>query len=315
MNDKKHLPIISAIIYSTIFGFSFMFSKIGLEVMTPVELIAFRFLLAALIMTLLKKLKVIRVDLKGKNIMIILLTSFCEPVLYFFFESMGMKMTSSSEAGLMISLIPVFVAMFSMFFLHEELKPIQLGFIILSVAGVVFINVMKNSLSLSGNFLGVIFLLLAVIASSFYNIGSKKSSMYFTPIEITYIMMWVAAITFNGILITINLIKGTMGSYFTPLINSQAIIPILYLGILSSIIAFFMVNYTISKIPVSQSAVFANLSTIVSILAGVFILKEDFFWYDFTGALMILIGVWGTVYFGGKSDENQVSIQNELLEE
>lgn len=291
-----------------------MFSKIGLEVMTPIELIAFRFLLAALTMTTLKVFKIIKVDLKGKNIKMVLLTSFCEPVLYFFFESMGINMTSTSEAGLMISLIPVFVAIFSMIFLHEKLKLSQLCFIVLSVGGVVFINMMKDSLSLSGNFLGIIFLFLAIISSSFYNIGSKKSSVNFTPIEITYIMMWVGAISFNIILTVTNLIKGTMNSYFAPLANSQSVIPLLYLGILSSIIAFFMVNYTISKIPVSQSAVFANLCTIVSILAGVLILKEDFFWYDFIGAIMILVGVWGTVYFGER-DNDEVLIQAELLEE
>lgn len=291
-----------------------MFSKLGLEVMTPIELIAFRFLLAALTMTTLKVFKIIKVDLKGKNIKMVLLTSFCEPVLYFFFESMGINMTSTSEAGLMISLIPVFVAIFSMIFLHEKLKLSQLCFIVLSVGGVVFINMMKDSLSLSGNFLGIIFLFLAIISSSFYNIGSKKSSVNFTPIEITYIMMWVGAISFNIILTVTNLIKGTMNSYFAPLANSQSVIPLLYLGILSSIIAFFMVNYTISKIPVSQSAVFANLCTIVSILAGVLILKEDFFWYDFIGAIMILVGVWGTVYFGER-DNDEVLIQAELLEE
>lgn len=280
-----------------------MFSKIGLEVMTPVELIAFRFLLAALTMTVLRVFKIIKVDLKGKNIKMVLLTSFCEPVLYFFFESMGISMTSSSEAGLMISLIPVFVTIFSMIFLHEKLSSSQLGFIALSVAGVVFINMMKDSLSLSGNLLGIIFLFLAIIASSFYNIGSKKSSVDFTPIEITYVMMWIGAISFNTILIVTNMIRGTMKSYFAPLAYSQAIIPLLYLGILSSIVAFFMVNFTISKIPVSQSAVFANLCTIVSILAGVLILKEDFFWYDFVGALMILVGVWGTVYFGDKYND------------
>ncbi len=280
-----------------------MFSKIGLEVMTPVELIAFRFLLAALTMTVLRVFKIIKVDLKGKNIKMVLLTSFCEPVLYFFFESMGISMTSSSEAGLMISLIPVFVTIFSMIFLHEKLSSSQLGFIALSVAGVVFINMMKDSLSLSGNLLGIIFLFLAIIASSFYNIGSKKSSVDFTPIEITYVMMWIGAISFNTIQIVTNMIRGTMKSYFAPLAYSQAIIPLLYLGILSSIVAFFMVNFTISKIPVSQSAVFANLCTIVSILAGVLILKEDFFWYDFVGALMILVGVWGTVYFGDKYND------------
>ena len=300
MKDKKYLPIISAIIYSVIFGLSFMFTKVGLEIMTPIELISYRFLLAALAMTLLKIFKIIKVDLKGKNLKILLLTSFCEPVLYFFFEVMGVNRTSTSEAGLMIALIPVFVAIFSVILLHEKLKISQIAFIIVSVSGVVFINMMKDKLSLSGDFLGIIFLFLAIISTSFYNIGSKKLSKKFSPVEITFVMMWVGAISFNLILTITNTINGTMGSYFAPLGNSQAIIPLLYLGILSSIVAFFMVNYTISKIPVSQSAVFANLSTIVSIIVGVYILKEDFLWYDFIGAVMILGGVWGTVYFGQK---------------
>lgn len=289
-----------------------MFTKIGLEVMTPMELISFRFLLAALIMTLLKAFKLIRVDLKGKDMRMILLTSFCEPVLYFIFEVMGVSMTSTSKAGLIISLIPVFVAIFSVIFLHEKLRTSQIGFIILSVSGVLFINIMKDRISLSGNFLGIILLFIAIIASAFYNIGSKKSSKDFTPVEITFVMMWVAAISFNGILTVSNLIKGTMGSYFAPLSNSRAIIPLLYLGILSSIVAFFMVNYTISKIPVSQSAVFANLSTIVSIIAGVFILNESFHWYDLLGAIMILTGVWGTVSSGERNRRREELINLEL---
>lgn len=309
MNKEKRLPIIAALIYSFIFGFSFMFTKIGLLVMTPMELISFRFLLAALTMTLLKTLKVIKVDLKGKNIKMLLLTSFCEPVLYFIFEVTGVSMTSTSEAGLMISLIPVFVAIFSVIFLHEKLRASQIGFIILSVSGVIFINMMKDKLNLSGSFLGIIFLFIAIIASSFYNIGSKKSSVNFTPVEITFVMMWVGAISFNSILTLTNVIKGTMGSYFAPLANIQAIVPLLYLGLLSSIVAFFMVNYTISKIPVSESAVFANLCTIVSIFAGVVILKESFLWHDLVGAIMILVGVWGTVYFGEK-DNGKDEIMN-----
>ncbi|MBU5438027.1 DMT family transporter [Tissierella sp. MSJ-40] len=308
MKNKKYLPILSAIISSTIFGFSFMFTKIGLEIMTPIELISFRFLLAAIVMTLLKFLKIIEVNLKGKNIKMILLASLCEPVLYFIFEVTGINMTTSSEAGLMISIIPVFVTIFSIIFLKEKPRISQLCFIGLSVFGVIFINMMKDRLSISGNFLGIIFLFLAIISSAGYNIASKKASEEFKPLEITFVMMWVGAIAFNSILTVNHLLKGTIAKYFYPLANIQAIIPLFYLGILSSVAAFFMVNYTISKIPVSQSAVFANLSTIVSIVAGVLILKEDFYWFHVVGSIMILIGVWGTVYYGDKSIENKVLV-------
>lgn len=300
MEREKVLPILAAFVFSLIFGFSFMFSKVALEVMGPIELIAFRFMLAALTLYILKLFNIIKVNLKGKNIKVILLASLAEPVIYFIFEALGLSLTSSSEAGLMISLIPVITALLGVVVLKETLKPIQVIFIVMSVGGVIFINLMKEGLSLSGNFLGIIFLTIAVLSSGFYNIGTKRASESFNPIEVTYVMMWVGAIAFNLILAGTHLINGTIGEYFVPMMNLKAIIPIIYLGILSSIVAFFMVNYSISKMPVSQFAVFGNLVTLVSIFAGVFILKEDFFWYHIVGSIVILLGVWGTVYFGAK---------------
>jgi len=71
----------------------------------------------------------------------------------------------------------------------------------------------------------------------------------------------------------------------------------LYLGILSSVVAYFLANYTLSKIEASRSAVFANISTIVSIVAGVVVLHESFQVYHVIGSIMILVGVWGTNYY------------------
>ena len=306
MDREKLLPILAAMVFSIIFGFSFMVSKVALEVMNPIELIAFRFMAAAIVLYILKIFKIIRINFKGKKIGVILLLSLAEPVVYFIFESLGLSLTSSSEAGLMISLIPVITALLGVFVLKETLKPIQIIFIIMSVAGVVFINTMKDGLNLSGNFLGIIFLTIAVLASGFYNIASKKASESFNPLEVTYVMMWVGAIVFNLMNTVMHIVNGTLKDYFLPMIDLQAILPILYLGILSSIVAFFMVNYSISKMPVSQFAVFGNLVTIVSIFAGVFILKEDFFWYHIVGSAVIILGVWGTVYFGSR----EVAVKN-----
>lgn len=300
MEKEKVLPILAAMVFSLVFGFSFMFSKVALELMNPIELIAYRFMLAAITLYILKLFKIIKVDLKGKNIKVLLLVSLAEPVVYFIFESLGISLTSSSEAGLMISLIPVITVLLGVLILKETIKPIQIIFIAMSVGGVVFINLMKDGLSLSGNFLGIIFLTIAVFSSGFYNIGTKKATESFTAIEVTYVMMWVGAIAFNLMLVVMNLFKGNMMDYFAPIMSLQAVIPIIYLAILSSIVAFFMVNYSISKMPVTQFSVFGNLVTLVSIFAGVFILKEDFFWYHIVGSIFIILGVWGTVYFGAK---------------
>ena len=104
MEKRSYLPEIAATLMATIFGMSFMFSKLALANHTPIELIAHRFLLAFLIMSILVLFKVIKIDLKGKNMKNLFLLSFAQPILYFIFESYGIKYSASSQAGIMIAL-------------------------------------------------------------------------------------------------------------------------------------------------------------------------------------------------------------------
>jgi drug/metabolite transporter (DMT)-like permease len=55
------------------------------------------------------------------------------------------------------------------------------------------------------------------------------------------------------------------------------------------------VNYSLSKLTASASAVFANLVTTVSIIAGVLILGENFTVHSFIGSVLIITGVYGTI--------------------
>ncbi|MFP4660932.1 MAG: DMT family transporter [Halanaerobiales bacterium] len=293
---NKYLPYIAGLTFSSIFGFSFMFTKEGLQLMKPFHLLGFRFGIAALALSILLILKVIKVDFKNKKMGLLALLAIVQPGLYFVFETLGIEMTTSSEAGMMIALIPVFVTILAAVFLKEKPSLIQLPFIILSVAGVIFIVLMRDSSGQTGKLLGIIYLLGAVIMAGIYNILSRKLSLSFKPLEITFIMMWSGAVFFN----IMGFIKHSGGvlSYFSPITDIHVLGSVIYLGLLSSVVAFFMMNFTLSRIEAAQSAVFANLTTIVSILAGVFIRGESFYWYQIVGGILIVIGVWGTNYYG-----------------
>lgn len=293
---KKILPYISGLLFSTIFGFSFMFTKEALEIIGPFQLMGYRFLVAALLVNILWLLGVFKINVKLKKVKYLFIIALAQPILYFIFETTGMNYTTSSEAGLLISLIPVVVTILAIFFLNEIPGKKQTIYIILSVAGVIFITIMKSSTEISGNFLGMALIGGAVIMAGIYNIMSRKMSVDFKPEVITYFMMTIAAVVFNIILLSTK--ATTVSNYIVPLTNMKVLIPVIYLGILSSVLAFFFVNYTLSKLPASQSAVFANFTTVVSILAGVFIRNEPFYWFQIVGAVMIIIGVWGTNYYG-----------------
>lgn len=300
--DKKEelLPILAGLIVAIIFGFSFTFTKGALEILDPFHLLGLRFMFASMLLWGLLLFKVIKINFSGRRMKPLFFLALFQPVLYFICEVTGVDMTSASESGMMISLIPVVAAILGVIFLNEKPSTKQWVFIFLSVAGVIFITVMRES-EVEGNFIGILVLLGAVFSAGAFNILSRKSSLYFNAIEITFVMMMIGLFVFNGIAVTDHILRGTLSSYFTPLFNPNAFFAVAYLGILSSVVAFFLLNYMLSKIEATKSAVFGNLVTVVSIIAGILVLGEPFYWFHMVGAALILLGVWGTNYYGIKS--------------
>lgn len=299
MKKVNFLPELAGTGMAIIFGMSFMFSKMALENHSPVELISFRFLLAFLVMSLLIVFRVLKVDFKGKNMKNLFYLSLAQPILYFLFESYGIKHSSSSQAGIMVALIPIFVAVFGFIFLSEKASAAEVFFILLSIFGVAFIAYAKAS-DASSSPLGIAYLMGAVFTASAFNIISRKISTQFTSVERTYSMMFFGAAAFNLINIFIHIKDRTMMEYFEPLNDPTFLIALLYLGILSSIIAFFLVNYSLTYLEASKASVFTNLATVVSIITGVVFLNESFALKQLLGSAMILTGVFGTQYSGAK---------------
>lgn len=291
----------AAILTPMFFGFSFLASKICLNILisNPIDIISFRFLFAAILMVVLRITKFIDIDLKGKNLKIVLMLSLFYPTLSFIFEIQGINMTTSAESGMMVSLVPVFTSLLAIPVLKEYPGKKQMFFIILSTAGVFFINYMQKQLG--GKIIGNLMLLISVFFGSMYSVLTRKASLEFKAEEITYIMILMGAIVFNSISFVSHIILGDIQLYFKPLLNLKFLISILYLAFVCSVISFFLMNYLYSKIEASRVSVILNIATIISIFAGAMILKERLCWYHIMGIIMILVGVWGTNHFIGKS--------------
>ena len=66
---------------------------------------------------------------------------------------------------------------------------------------------------------------------------------------------------------------------------------------LSSVVAYLLINYSLKYLPVAASTIFGGLATVVSVLAGVFIGGETFTLPQALAAALILFGVWGVNRF------------------
>lgn len=252
-----------------------------------------RFMTAALFFTILALTGAVRLKLSLSSIRALLPVSLLQPVLYFTFETIGIDLTSSSESSIIIALVPIAITVCAAFFLKERLLKSQWFSAFVSVLGVIIITAQKSNSEGGSRLSGVLLLLGAVLSAGLYNVLSKKVSADYTPSEITFVMMWVGAIIFNLVGIAESAVKNSLPEYFAAFADPKILVDLLYLGILSSIAAYFLLNYSLSKLEASKSAVFFNLTPIVSVAAGIFLRGEEFFFLQFVGAVIVLIGVWG----------------------
>ena len=288
---KAHL---GSLLFAVIFGFTFMFSKVVLDTVSPLGLMAYRFLWAIITIEILRQLKIIKVRFQKPFIKPIFTVIIFQPILYFLFEIYGLNLITSAEAGMMIALIPVFVAILSSLLLKEAPSGLQVFFIGVSVSGIVLIQAADLTRT-SSEFLGFVLMLLAVISASLFNIASRSASKVLNPAEITYFMMLTGALLFNLLYVSELLIEGSIQSYFITLTRPEVIFPLLYLGIVASIGGFFLVNFALKNLPAHISSMYANLATVVSIAAGAIILSEAITLFHIIGSMMIMAGVYGTV--------------------
>lgn len=300
--NKLVLATLSALFAQVIFGFSFMFTKIALNYSAPMTVIANRYMVAFLGMTVVLFATKTKIKI-SKNIWKMLLMSVFQPLLYFVFESYGIKMTTSSFSSIMISLIPVVAMISGIFFLNEKPLFMQYVFTALSVLGVVITALVGKSDG-TVTALGIILLFGAVLSSTGYNILSRKISGEFTAFERTYVMTLVGLVFFSAIAFAENVDNPI--EIITPFLSVPYAISVLYLGIVSSVVAFIFLNYANTHLPVARTTVFSNITTVVSVIAGAVFLDEKISSVSILAVVMIIIGVFGVQIAGVRKNNSSV---------
>lgn len=284
----------------TIFGFSYLFSKMALDVTEPMILLCARFTVTFLVLNLLVAARVLRLDLRGKRLWGPILLGILQPVLYFILENYGLKYTTTSFTGMISAISPIFTAALGALLLRERPTGRQWIGIAVSILGVVLVSVGgtggRNTVG------GCICLLAAYFVGSFYSLYVRKLSKKFTPFELTYVMFTVGFVFF-AVLAFAQYRGETVGMLRSALEHGEFIASILYLGGVASCGAYMMANYSLSRLTVARSTIFGNFGTVVSVLAGVVIMGDEFTWVSAISFAMIMGGIWIVNHFA-RSSEN-----------
>lgn len=283
----------AGVAWSSIFGLSFLVTKGALEAFSPVTLLFLRFALATVALGLLALAGVVKLGYRGKPKLPLVLICVFQPILYFTFETFGLQEVASSTAGLIIGALPAAVAALSVPLLREHLSGRQVAGLVLSIAGVALVVMAGDAgAAVPDTLRGVLLVVGAMLSAAFYNVYSRKASVRYSPAETTFAMMATGAVFFGLLVVVEGATSGWAGIFSGTTV--AALGAVAYLGILSSVVAFFLVNLSLSRLKAAQASIFGTLTTLVSLVAGVLLRGEPFGMVQVLGASGIVLGVWLT---------------------
>ena len=297
-NSRKHtLAVITACIAFVIFGFSFMFSSIALSITSTMVLLCFRFTVAVITLTVVVAVNSLvgrirgkawfSFSLKGKPMGGLLLLGIVQPVLYLVFENSSIRYTSSAVTGTVLAVVPVICILADVFISRESVSKLQVVCAVACVAGVALVETGGETRI---SFLGFFCLLMTLVCDVGYYILSRRASRQFSPLEVTYVMFLMGMIVFVPAALIQG--RGQMAELFLPAIQSAPFWgSVVFLGAVSSVGAYGLLNYANATLTNSEASLIGNIATVVSVLAGVLLLRDPFSPLQAIGVVVILMFV------------------------
>lgn len=280
--------VFCAALGNILWGFSFLFTRLGLDVAgNPNLLLSHRFLFSTLCLSFMILIGKGSLSFKGKNlrpIFVLLAMQVC----YYLFETYGLLYTNTTIAGLVLAVVPVVTIGTGVLFLREYPTRRQALFCIMPVAGVIIMTISGKELGVVTS-LGIFLLLLTMLSSAVYKTANRKAAREFSPFERTYLVIGISALFFT--VVALSALDWDLKAYAAPLVSPQYILSVVSLGLLCSITANILVNYASGILSVFQVSSFGSLCTLCSVLVGVIFLDEPMSIPLALGAVLILVGI------------------------
>ncbi len=268
-----------------LFGSSFAALKVSFEYYHPMVIIFGRMVVASMgFMLLIPRMgKVARPSRRDLRLM--LLMTIAEPGLYFVFETKALQYTTASQAGMVMALMPVLVAVGAAIFLKERLSARLIFGFFLGMVGVVVLSVGASADEWAPNpVLGNFYEFLAIITATVYTLCLKHLLTRYRPLLLASLQAFGGVIFFLPFLF----FPGTeLPTEFHP----WGAFWIIYLGLFVTLGAYSLWAWGFTYVSASHGALFTNFIPAFTLLIGWAFLGETLSWPQILAVMIIFAGV------------------------
>lgn len=201
----------------------------------------------------------------------------------------GVHYTTSTNGLLLNSTIPVLIAIIGFAFYHRKLNAWQCLGLIISLSGVVTIIVRGDwhiLVTLSFN-RGDILMFIAMICWALYTLWLKQ-----IPADIDRIGLIGAQIVIAMPILFICALIEYSAAPDALILNRNAILALLYVGILPSVVAYLLYTFAISKLGPVKAGMSTHLVPVFGIILALLFLGEHLHLFHVVGIALIVAGIF-----------------------
>lgn len=284
MNNK----VIGALFLSlaaSIWGAMYVVVKVVVDVVPPLELVWFRYLIAVIVLSVIGMCMKQSWKIAKKDWLIIFLVGLIGNTISIVTQEMGTMLSTAQMGAIITATTPAFMVIFARFILKEKITIKKCFSIALATIGVGVI-VGNGQIDLTQQ-LGGFYLLIAALTWALMSVLVKKIPGHYSQIIVTTYSSMMAVL-----LLTPFVIPRLYELDLTAVLQPTIVGGLLYLGIISTAGGFLLWNKGLQLMNASSGGLFFFFQPIVGTLLGWILLGETIGLAFWLGTFFIFSGVF-----------------------
>ncbi len=200
---------------------------------------------------------------------------------------LGLSMTTTVNAVLMNSAVPLFIMLCSWMLEREAATPRQIAGILVSFAGILVImkrGEIGDMLHFDFN-RGDALILAAMPVWGVYSVLLKRRPLDFAPVEFLFLLAIFGVLCLTPLFIAENLLirRGTL--------SFETFGAVAYISLFASVLGYICWNRGVAAVGANRAGVTIHLLPAFGTILAILLLGEEFHWFHLFGIATILAGV------------------------
>ncbi|HSM72296.1 MAG TPA: DMT family transporter [Anaerolineales bacterium] len=289
MENTQRSAILKALFSVTVWGASFVATKVALVDAAPITVVWLRFAMGVVILGLAVKLRGQFSLPQGRDWGYFALLGFLGITFHQWLQSTGLVTAQATTTGWIVASTPIFMALLGFIVLRERLTWIQTTGIILATIGVLLVVTKGNLSALTRGRFGTPGDILILVSAVNWAVFSALSRSGLKRLPATHMMFYIMSF---GWLFSSLLYFAAPNLKPLSEISWNGWLALSFLGVFCSGLAYIFWYDALQALPVAQTGAFLYIEPIITVIVAAVILNERLLLATILGGITILIGVW-----------------------